>query len=384
MGRLRRRRVPRPLRLELHALHRRVGRRRRGHLPGRVLPRHAVPATTATGRSPTSPRCSRTTRRLRRRLHAAPASRRPGSTTTATTGLDLYLANDFVGPSPGSQPAVAQRRPRRRTVEVHRRLARLRHRVLHEHDGDRRSATSTATATSTSRSRTSPPTSSCATTARHVRRGAAAGDRRPLQQAASSRSRGAGASTTSTSTGGRISTSRPATSRRASANRSASSRTRCSSTTGRQRRSSTSARPTGADDPGDSKGVAFADYDRDGDMDIFVVEPGRAAASLRERDAEGVEPLAGGRHRRHGVEPGRMRRPADADGPRTDRSSGRSPAAPTSVGSGSERDGALRPRPERRRRGSRDPLAVGHPPDHSPTSASTACSRSRSLWHDRR
>jgi len=31
---------------------------------------------------------------------------------------------------------------------------------------------------------------------------------------------------------------------------------------------------TGADDPGDSKGVAFADYDRDGDVDMFVVNQG--------------------------------------------------------------------------------------------------------------
>jgi enediyne biosynthesis protein E4 len=31
---------------------------------------------------------------------------------------------------------------------------------------------------------------------------------------------------------------------------------------------------TGADDPGDSKGVAFADYDADGDVDLFVVNQG--------------------------------------------------------------------------------------------------------------
>ena len=31
---------------------------------------------------------------------------------------------------------------------------------------------------------------------------------------------------------------------------------------------------TGADDAGDSKGVAFADYDRDGDMDMFVINQG--------------------------------------------------------------------------------------------------------------
>jgi hypothetical protein len=31
---------------------------------------------------------------------------------------------------------------------------------------------------------------------------------------------------------------------------------------------------TGADDPGESKGVAFADYDRDGDVDLFVVNQG--------------------------------------------------------------------------------------------------------------
>jgi hypothetical protein len=31
---------------------------------------------------------------------------------------------------------------------------------------------------------------------------------------------------------------------------------------------------TGAADPGDSKGVAFADYDEDGDIDIFVVNQG--------------------------------------------------------------------------------------------------------------
>ena len=31
---------------------------------------------------------------------------------------------------------------------------------------------------------------------------------------------------------------------------------------------------TGADDNGDSKGVAFADYDRDGDMDMFVINQG--------------------------------------------------------------------------------------------------------------
>ncbi|HWM21713.1 MAG TPA: CRTAC1 family protein [Ilumatobacteraceae bacterium] len=31
---------------------------------------------------------------------------------------------------------------------------------------------------------------------------------------------------------------------------------------------------TGADDEGDSKGVAFADYDRDGDMDMFVINQG--------------------------------------------------------------------------------------------------------------
>jgi hypothetical protein len=32
--------------------------------------------------------------------------------------------------------------------------------------------------------------------------------------------------------------------------------------------------PSGADDPGDSKGVAFADYDSDGDVDLFVVNQG--------------------------------------------------------------------------------------------------------------
>ena len=38
---------------------------------------------------------------------------------------------------------------------------------------------------------------------------------------------------------------------------------------------------TGADDTGDSKGVAFADYDRDGDIDLFVVDQGGAPQLLR-------------------------------------------------------------------------------------------------------
>ena len=38
---------------------------------------------------------------------------------------------------------------------------------------------------------------------------------------------------------------------------------------------------TGADDAGDSKGVAFADYDRDGDVDLFVVDQGGAPKLLR-------------------------------------------------------------------------------------------------------
>ena len=38
---------------------------------------------------------------------------------------------------------------------------------------------------------------------------------------------------------------------------------------------------TGADDSGDSKGVAFADYDRDGDVDLFVVDQGGAPKLLR-------------------------------------------------------------------------------------------------------
>src|SRR5262245_23712998 len=38
---------------------------------------------------------------------------------------------------------------------------------------------------------------------------------------------------------------------------------------------------TGAADTGDSKGVAFADYDRDGDVDLFVVDQGGAPKLLR-------------------------------------------------------------------------------------------------------
>ena len=39
--------------------------------------------------------------------------------------------------------------------------------------------------------------------------------------------------------------------------------------------------PSGADDPGDSKGVAFADYDLDGRMDIFVLNQGGAPRLYR-------------------------------------------------------------------------------------------------------
>jgi hypothetical protein len=38
---------------------------------------------------------------------------------------------------------------------------------------------------------------------------------------------------------------------------------------------------SGADDPDDSKGVAFADYDRDGDIDVFVVDQGGAPRLYR-------------------------------------------------------------------------------------------------------
>jgi hypothetical protein len=39
--------------------------------------------------------------------------------------------------------------------------------------------------------------------------------------------------------------------------------------------------PSGADDPGDSKGLAFADYDRDGRVDVAVVDQGGTARLLR-------------------------------------------------------------------------------------------------------
>ena len=59
---------------------------------------------------------------------------------------------------------------------------------------------------------------------------------------------------------------------------------------------------TGADDEGDSKGVAFADYDRDGDMDLFTINQGGEPHLYRnDTPADGQHWLAGRRHR-HGVE----------------------------------------------------------------------------------
>ena len=52
---------------------------------------------------------------------------------------------------------------------------------------------------------------------------------------------------------------------------------------------------TGADDAGDSKGVAVADYDRDGDLDVFVVNQGGRRRAVRNVDATRRQPLARGR-----------------------------------------------------------------------------------------
>ena len=101
VGRLRQRRQPRCLRHELHDVHRRVGHRGGDHLPGRVLLRTRCTATTATARSATRRRTSRTTRA--RVTTASTIGAGFGAAWFDYDGdgrLDLYLANDFVGPSP--------------------------------------------------------------------------------------------------------------------------------------------------------------------------------------------------------------------------------------------------------------------------------------------
>ena len=66
---------------------------------------------------------------------------------------------------------------------------------------------------------------------------------------------------------------------------------------------------TGADDAGDSKGVAFADFDNDGRMDVFVVNQGGAPRLFRNvTSIDGAHWLAG-RHRRDDLEPRRLRCP---------------------------------------------------------------------------
>ena len=85
---------------------------------------------------------------------------------------------------------------------------------------------------------------------------------------------GAAGSTTSTSTDGRISTWAPGTCSGLPALPSACNRTSCSSTTAPANTFLDVSSATGAADTGDTKGVAFADYDMDGDIDMFVVDQG--------------------------------------------------------------------------------------------------------------
>ena len=89
---------------------------------------------------------------------------------------------------------------------------------------------------------------------------------------------------------------------------SACNPTRCSSTTAPAQHFLDVSAATGADDRGESKGVAVADYDGDGDLDVFVVNQAGTPHLFENVTPRGRPTLAHRRTRGHDLGPRRMRR----------------------------------------------------------------------------
>ena len=170
-------------------------------------------ATTATARSATSRRTSRTTPTTTTTAPpSGPGSARRGSTTTHDGRLDLYLANDFVGPQPDYNRLWHNDGPTSdggwafSDVSLDTDTALFMNTMGigvgdYDRDGDFDMALSNITANKLLRNDGAP---------RSPKRRKPGSDARPRRRR-TTRSRGASSSATTTSTAGRTCTSRPAT-----------------------------------------------------------------------------------------------------------------------------------------------------------------------------
>ncbi len=130
-------------------------------------------------------------------------------------------------------------------------------------------------------------------------------------------SSGARGRPTSTTTAGRTSSTPPATSTRRSRRCCRSTRTAarrsCSATSATAASRTSRARSgPGATAPHSSRGVAFGDYDNDGDLDVLVMNMNEPPSLLR-NDYDGRQRLARAAARGHALEPGRHRRDRGRD-----------------------------------------------------------------------